>query len=762
MKRFYLFCIINFIFQMEIWAQGISLTGKVLDKQSQPIAYASIALMSEDDKTLFTGTISDAEGVFALKDQKQGNYLLSISFVGYKTLKQPINLKKDYEGNFTLEDDAVALGEVTIEANRSNNVKRTAMAQTFMLSAASARKKDVLEALQEIPALSIDPDTKNILLDNGSKPLVLINGIRREGGLASVSPEDILSIDVVQTASAEFMREGYTSVVNIKVKKSKQKYTSFNGGINSHPLILFGIADASLETGNAQSSFYVNAQSFAFLNSKTNMMERTVNETSSREVKYRRKYHYNDTYVATGGDYIWNDADYSSFSATFDYIPQTTKSKGHTLLTDFDSKEEADFEHFRHYKDASYIGSLNFYHKHSFESGSVLDFLLQMNMSVNTNKVDQQETGIGNQIFYNYDFRNSRKSFSFTPAYKFEVGGIQSKIGLNTYYQHNQIKEKDKISSAFKHNEWDEYFYLDVNRQWNKFSLAMSLGVDAIFRQVDSYSDHYYNFRPVVNLGYQFDKHHSLTFNYNMQSISPDVVQLNPYNTSGDTLTVSYGNPYLKPYRIQTFHFNYTFSGGGFYISPSVTYQRTDDAIVSFGEQKEEQYMKTLVNQGMSRLLTAGASIRYTIKKLGYVGISLNYNHLEFPDIDQKNDYFSGRFFAGLNYQHFTFNLTYWLPSNTYDMYTHMYVSPDSRLKLSYSISDHWDVSVGMRYIGWQEHIKKWVEMPGYSYFSDSKFTNSKNVVMLGFRYKFQNQRKEKREQKKIENMDKGFRVITE
>lgn len=762
MKQLYLFCILSLLFHMGVGAQGVCFKGKVLDRKGHPIAYASIALMSEDDKTLLTGTISDGEGLFTLKDQKRGNYLLSVSFVGYTTLKQPVNLQEDKEETFILEDDVVALGEVTIEANRSNNIKQTAVAQTFMLSATSAQKKDVLEALQEIPVLNIDSDARTISLDNGSKPLVLINGIRREGGLAAVNPEDILSIDVVQTASAEFMREGYTSVVNIKVKKGKQKYAGFNGGINSHPLILFGIADASLEMGNERASFYINTQSFAFLNSKTNMRERTENQTSWRELAYRRKYHYNDTYVATGGDYMWNDKDYSSFSATFRYIPQTTRSKGNTWLANIRSEEEWDFEHSRQYEDASYIGSLNFYHKHGFQGKSALDFLLQMSLSMNTNKVDQLENGEKDEIRYNYDFRNTRKSVSFASAYQFEIAGWQAKTGLNTYYQHNRIKEKEQVSSAFRHNEWDEYLYVDVSRQWKKFSLAVSLGADAVFRSVDAYSDHYFSFRPVVNLGYQFDRHHALTFNYNMQSTTPGVVQLNPYNTSGDTLTVSYGNPYLKPYRLQTYRLNYTFSGGGFYVSPSMSFQRTDDAIVSSGEQKGQQYIKTLLNQGKSTLWTAGASIRYTIKRLGYVGFAFNYNHLEFSTIDQRNDYFTGRFFAGLNYRRLAANLTYWLPSHTYDMYTHMYVSPDSRLKLSYSISDHWDVSVGMRYVGWQQHIQKWINMPGYTYSSDSKFTNSKNVVMLGFRYKFRNRNKEKRMQKKIENEDKGFRVISE
>lgn len=46
-------------------------------------------------------------------------------------------------------------------------------------------------------------------------------------------------MDVTQTASAEFMREGYTSVVNIKTKKTDRKYTAFNGRINSHSALRF-------------------------------------------------------------------------------------------------------------------------------------------------------------------------------------------------------------------------------------------------------------------------------------------------------------------------------------------------------------------------------------------------------------------------------------------------------------------------------------------------------------------------------------------
>lgn len=742
----------------------MTLEGKVVDNQNQPITYASLALMDKEGQSLITGTISDSDGLFAFQQLKAGQYLLSVSFVGYKTLRLPVDLKKDSSVECLLEDDAISLGEVTVEANRSNTVKQSAVGQTFMLSAASMKKKDVLMALQEIPTLTIDPDTRRISMNNGGQPLILINGMRREGGLSAISPEDIISVDVVQTASAEFMREGYTSVVNIKVKRTDRKYTAFNGGINSHPLLRFGIADASLEVGNSHSSFYVTAQSFVFLNNKSDMFERTATESSLRELNYKRNSHYNDTYVAMGGDKLWSDADYTSFSVTFDYIPQWSEANGKDLLTDRGTETITPYSHWRELNDKSYVGSVNLYHKHQFDNASVLDLLLQLNLSKNINQVDQIEenTELEQVNIYHYDFRNSRVGVSFTPSYKFQLAGFDSKIGVNSYFQSNQIKQRENVSSAFKHREWNEYLYLDVNRAWGAFSIAASLGLDAVYRDVEGYKDHYYTFHPVANLNYRFNNRHALMLSYNMQSVAPSVVQLNPYNTSSDTLTISYGNPFLKPYRIQNLRLGYTLTGGGFYVEPLVNYRWIDDAIVSTGEDKGGYYIKSLGNQGKSTLLTAGMNIRYTIKRIGYIGVTLNYNHIEFSEINQKNDYIRGRIYGGLNYKKFGLSFSYGLPDNSYDMYTHNYSSPESNLRLSYDVSKNWDVSAGMRFIGWKKHIERWVDMPGYSSYYDNQFTNRGSIVMLGARYKFQSHGKAKREQKKLQNMDKGFRVISE
>lgn len=85
-------CMFLFLLSVGANAQTAMLNGKVTDSQKEPIAYASVALMEEDGNTLAAGTISDSEGQFSFDQQPTGRYVLSVSFVGYKTLKLPVDL----------------------------------------------------------------------------------------------------------------------------------------------------------------------------------------------------------------------------------------------------------------------------------------------------------------------------------------------------------------------------------------------------------------------------------------------------------------------------------------------------------------------------------------------------------------------------------------------------------------------------------------------------------------------------------------------
>ncbi|WP_442264502.1 carboxypeptidase-like regulatory domain-containing protein [Tenacibaculum sp. ZS6-P6] len=46
-------------------------TGKVIDKQNQPISFANIVAKNKTDNSIITGVISDENGEFSIKTKKK-------------------------------------------------------------------------------------------------------------------------------------------------------------------------------------------------------------------------------------------------------------------------------------------------------------------------------------------------------------------------------------------------------------------------------------------------------------------------------------------------------------------------------------------------------------------------------------------------------------------------------------------------------------------------------------------------------------------
>lgn len=91
------------------WAQQkVTLTGKVTDSNGAPLPQVTIAV---DNTTL--GTYSDDKGNYTLQ-LSAGNYTLVVSYIGYETIKQPIDLKKSKTANFRLKESSVSLSSVEV------------------------------------------------------------------------------------------------------------------------------------------------------------------------------------------------------------------------------------------------------------------------------------------------------------------------------------------------------------------------------------------------------------------------------------------------------------------------------------------------------------------------------------------------------------------------------------------------------------------------------------------------------------------------
>ena len=180
-------------------AQTVS--GKLIDENSQPLPYANVVLLSLPDSTFVTGTISGEDGSFTLEATSE-NQIVKISSIGYKTVCKPVSPANI--GIVQLVSDAQMLGEVVVKANlpvtrMKNDALETNVQGTVLSKAGTAE-----DVLAHIPGLQKKTDGFEVL-GKGS-PLIYINGrkLRDIAELDQLTSEDIKSVEVVRNPGARY------------------------------------------------------------------------------------------------------------------------------------------------------------------------------------------------------------------------------------------------------------------------------------------------------------------------------------------------------------------------------------------------------------------------------------------------------------------------------------------------------------------------------------------------------------------------------
>ena len=95
-------------------AQTFTLSGKVVDKNNEPLPGASILA-----KEIKKGTTSNFKGEFSLP-LKKGTFTIEVSFIGYKTISKKIEMTKDEYFVIQLNTSSTVLDEVLVSAVRVN------------------------------------------------------------------------------------------------------------------------------------------------------------------------------------------------------------------------------------------------------------------------------------------------------------------------------------------------------------------------------------------------------------------------------------------------------------------------------------------------------------------------------------------------------------------------------------------------------------------------------------------------------------------
>jgi hypothetical protein len=601
------------------------LYGKVLDaKTKEPVEFAAVALLWFDKDSAVAGCLARSNGDFSLENLAFGGYRLRISFLGYKTYEQRMfvnmqSVDKDL-GNILLEPDAAVLKEVTVVEEKGSMTMSIDRKVFNVDKDLSAKGGTGLDAVKNIPSVSVDADG-NVTLRNNNV-MIYIDGRPTTLTLQQIPSDQIERIEIITNPSVKFDANATGGILNVVMKKNTRP--GYNG------MVMGGIGTNDRYTGMANLNLKESPFNFFVMynfNTQTNLNDGftdRVNLSNGATVGY-----YNQTNVArfkntfhfgrAGFDYNINNRNMitvsgnlvqGQFNTLDEQDSEISDANGSLLNTGHrlnDSKSwfknyTAQLQYRKTFPTAGkeLTSDLNF--NHNFGNSNYL--YTTENYLLNTTTADpnlsnrQMNWGNSGANMYNYqlDFVNPLNDYT-----KFETGVkanySQSSNEQNTYFKSFAATEYYQDTSLTNHYKIDNLVTAAyVNYSSKKWGIGYQAGVryegsnykGTLTNKGQSFSYEYPtgidNLMNALFPGVYFSKklphNQELQLNFSRKIDRPNFFQLMPFVMASDQQNIRIGNPRLTPefhnvaelnYNLQWRKLNYLTSLYGRYTENPIT-----------------------------------------------------------------------------------------------------------------------------------------------------------------------------------------------
>lgn len=738
-----LFLISMAICNLSLYGQT-SVYGHVKDKNKSPLQGCTVYLVQAD--TIVGGSITDSKGNFSIKGLHPGDYVCHISMIGFKKIEHPFSLKNHVRlPQFMLEESATQLEEVAIIGDKRNIVKSGAGTTTFFISEHAQKTSTAYEALAEIPLLTINPVERTIKLTTGESPLILINGIKHPDYIEVLNPELIESVEVIETPSARHIgEENTTCILNIHLKRTTTP-TYFNGNVFTQHAVTsrHGVTGSGIESGNTNSSLYLNLQHFYFSNDQSNQYEESLSGSIRRNFQKEQLYSSNSYYVTLGGDRIFSEKSYAAFALKYIGNPTDTENYGQGKVGYANGQQLTDATNYRQSTDKYHLSTIYLHYKHSFSKQQSLETTGNYAYSSSKSIGEQKEQNNLYQYHSLIDFSNHRHYGKLDLDY---TQLIQNKYtltsGFNISYSNTNIDDKKDLFPVYNYRKWQKYLYagFDNSRSRVRFNYTLSIGIDMLFTKTDGVKKHYIDLLPVMALAYKFNQTHTLNLSYQRSRHSPSLDLLNPRNRSIDSLYIIQGNPYLKPSVQDQVRLSYKFSYQKLYLEPYLTYAYSSKLINAIGTVKNNIYIQSYQNFLCANFLTAGTSASYNLP-YGQISISTYYQKryqrgMSFGNAETWNFNLN----SYLYYKQASLSLNISYTTNSYGYTTKTAGTPWSNATLSYNLPQNWRVYlIGQTFLGTGMRTKSWVKDKNHTTYHTNRMTDRSPMLLIGASYTFKN-----------------------
>ena len=643
-------------------SHAADIVGKVLDAGTrQALDFVNVSLSKEGETTPVSGVVTDADGVFALPNVKDGKYIVTISFMGYTAQNKPVEIKgKDVDlGKVYLKEDTQNLQEVEVVGQGSSmrfELDKKVFTVDQNIASAGASVTDVLE---NIPSVDVDQEG-NVSLRNSEDVEIWING--KPAGLNSENRAQVLQqmpagtvekIELITNPSAKFSPEGTAGIINLVMKKDRQAgyYGSVQAGIE------YALAKPWNVPPGGNLSFNINFNSgivdgyfnvgyrYHISNGGSKTDRYNLHGTGSEKLDStlidshllqdgEQTHRGGGIFTRAGLNFRITERStigVSGFGMVSD--PKVFKMSNQNtrtyLLTD------AAGNHLREYQriqdgTGSHPGgnaTLDYTFKlrshqlmlsgtYNYHSFNQLTDYTQIENDTTFQNQNNKSNNQGIEIKADYEWKPTQQS-------RLEAGYCYTRGWSSTFSDaHNIFGDKQEelyaYYSDFKGLTQNHALYITYgNRFWNKLSLQVGLRGEYYMRHLEYYykdgngteqdayaaipnkrDTAYFQLFPSAYISYDFGHGHELQLNYTRRVRRPWGHQMSPRIDFSDSTNISYGNVDLLPAYFNNLELNYLKSWERHTLSAGVFWKYGEGAVQNIKYMDGNIMKNTYLNVG--------------------------------------------------------------------------------------------------------------------------------------------------------------------
>lgn len=684
MKHFftsvYIIALVFFICTGVAHAQTSKITGTVKDAAAKPVEFATVSLLRAADSIIVKGTLSDDKGAYFFDNVAKGSYLIKTTSVGYVN-----GLGKLFTADgatqvavpaITMAEAAKSLNAVNITAAKPLIERKTDRTVMNVENSILAAGNTAMEILERAPGVTVDKDD-NISLRGKQGVTVMINdkltylsSAQLATLLRSTDGNTISTIEIITNPSAKYDAAGNSGIINIKLKKNKQKgtngslsqgvsrgknfrdATSLNINHKNGPLNIFGTISRGdnnryREIGINRIIANTDTPYFDQLSKMTNTSYyNNFNIGADLETSNKNTFGVVASGYTNGGrDVIDNHTDISLKSrALQSYLNTASNVENRYKNLAFNLNDR--------YKIDTLGQGLAVdldYSKFNNNSVATYDTYYFLPDGKPDPATDKKPLLLRNQSPSSIEIYSGKADYTkpLTKTWKLEMGLKFSSVKTDNdlraqKFEKGSFINDEERTNRFVYTEQIAAAYTNISRQFKNGSVQIGLRAENTESDGNLVSGDkritrsYLNFFPSVFINRSLGKKNDLGFSYSRRIDRPNYSNLNPFLYYLDPFTYSQGNPFLRPQYTNNFDLNYTYNKT---INVGLNYSHTTDVMTELilplnGTKKTYQTNDNLKTQNSYGITIYSP---YTITKWWSGNVNFNGFYLGF-----KSNNFAG------------------------------------------------------------------------------------------------------------------------